>query len=232
MAQQINLLTPILLKPRRHFTATAMAQGLGLVLVGSLLLAGWIHGRAEQRRAEFLARQQALQAEQQALSRSLAGLPATTDLKALESQIKVLKEQQEGQAELLQSLRSGHQRAGERHSDLLALVASTVPASVWLQGLRWQSGQLELSGGTLDPAALRAWLTQLQGQALLHRVVMAELRLEMVSAAQAGNGGATAIAGRLQLPPGAGGAGQPIWAFQLRGADPGVKAAASTGAQP
>lgn len=232
MAQQINLLTPILLKPRRHFTATAMAQALGLILAGSLLLAGWIHGRAEQRRVEFRERQQALQTEQQALSRSLAGLPATTDLKALESQIKVLKEQQQGQAELLQSLRSGQQVAGERHSDLLALIAGTVPASVWLQGLRWQSGQLELNGGTLDPAALRAWLAQLQGQALLHRVVMAELKLEMVSAPQAGNAGATAAAGRLQLPAGAGGSGQPIWAFQVRGTDPGLRVAAGSGGQP
>jgi len=231
MAQQINLLTPILLKPRRHFTATAMAQALGLVLAGSLLLAGWIHGRADQRRAEFRQRQQALQAEQQALSRSLAGLPATTDLKALESQIKVLKEQQQGQAELLQSLRSGQQIAGERHSDLLALIAGTVPASVWLQGLRWQSGQLELSGGTLDPSALRAWLNQLQSQALLHRVVMADVRVEMASAAPGGS----ALAVRLQLPAGAGGSAQPVWAFQVRGAEPGLKLAvapAAGGGQP
>ncbi|MBB2486428.1 PilN domain-containing protein [Mitsuaria sp. WAJ17] len=226
MAQQINLLTPILLKPRRHFTATAMAQALGLILVGSLLLAGWIQGRSEQRRAEFRQRQQALQAEQQALSRSLAGLPATTDIKALEAQIKVLKEQQQGQAELLQSLRSGHQVAGERHSDLLALIAGTVPASVWLQGLRWQSGQLEISGGTLDPAALRAWLVQLQGQALLHRLALADVRLEMISSAQAGSAGTPAPAARLQLPAGAGGAALPVWAFQVRGVEPGLKLAA------
>ncbi|HLO93992.1 MAG TPA: hypothetical protein VK195_06725, partial [Burkholderiaceae bacterium] len=61
MAQQINLLTPILLKPRRHFTATAMVQALLLILVGSLLLAAWIHSRAGQRRLEFQARSQALQ---------------------------------------------------------------------------------------------------------------------------------------------------------------------------
>ena len=232
MAQQINLLTPILLKPRRHFTATAMAQALGLILVGSLLLAGWIHGRAEQRRAEFRERQQALQAEQQALSRSLAGLPATTDLKALESQIAMLKQQQQSQGELLQSLRSGQQGAGERHSDLLALIARSVPDSVWLQGLRWQAGQLELSGGTLDPSALRGWLVQLQTQALLHRITLAEVRLELVSAATPGG---TAAAGRLQLPAGAGGAGLPVWAFQVRGADPGLRVAAATpagGGQP
>lgn len=230
MAQQINLLTPILLKPRRHFTATAMAQSLGLILVGSLVLAGWIQGRADQRRSEYQQRRQALQLEQQALSRSLAGLPAATDLKAIESQIKVLKQQQQSQGELLLSLKSGHQVSGERHSDLLALIATTVPSSVWLQGLRWQAGQLELSGGTLDPSALRAWLARLQTQALLHKVSMAELKLEMVNATNAGNG-----AGRLQLPAGAGSLGQPVWAFQVRGASPGQQTAAaglSAGGQP
>lgn len=230
MAQQINLLTPILLKPRRHFTATAMAQSLGLILVGSLVLAGWIQGRAEQRRAETQQRQQALRLEQQALSHSLAGLPAATDLKAIESQITLLKQQQQSQGELLLSLKSGHQAAGERHSDLLALIASTVPSSVWLQGLRWQSGQLELSGGTLDPSALRAWLARLQTQALLHKVSMAELKLEMVSASDAGNG-----KGQLQLPAGAASPAQPVWAFQVRGASPGLQTAtagANAGGQP
>ncbi|MGM9515197.1 PilN domain-containing protein [Roseateles sp. DB2] len=234
MAQQINLLTPILLKPRRHFTAMAVVQSLGLILVGSLLLAGWIHGRADQRRAEFQQRLQALQSEQQALSRSLANLPAATDLKAIESQIAVLRQQRQAQGELLQSLKSGHQVAGERHSDFLALVASTVPASVWLQGLRWQSGQLELSGGTLDPAALRNWLAQLQTQALLHKVAMAELKLEMVASnpSNAAAPDAGTLASRLQLPSGPGGFTQAVWAFQVRGTNPAQQTAAAAGGQP
>ncbi|MDL5034529.1 PilN domain-containing protein [Pelomonas sp. APW6] len=218
MAQQINLLTPILLKPRRHFTAVAMLQALGLILIGSLALAAWIGSRADQRRAEFISRSAAQKSQQEALTRTLAALPGASDLKATEAQIALLKQQQQSQSALLQSLTHGQRPAGERHSDLLALLASSVPATVWLQGLRWQAGQLELSGGTLDPSALRGWVSRLQTQALLQRVVLAEVKLELVSA---GSAGADAgLAGRLQLPAGAAAAGQPVWAFQVRGVAP------------
>ena len=232
MAQQINLLTPILLKPTRQFTAAAMAQALLLILIGSLLLAAWVSSRAGQRRAEFQRSLQAMQAEQQALSQGLAGLPAATDLKAIEAQIKLLRDQQQGQAELLLGLRSGQQPQGQRHSDLLGLLARTVPASVWLQSLRWQSGQLEISGGALDPAALRGWLAQLQTQALLRRIALTELKLEMVSAAGTPRTGEGNLAGQLQLPAGVLAPGQAIWAFQARGADPAAAASAVTGERP
>ncbi len=226
MAQQINLLTPILLKPRRHFTAVAMLQALGLILVGSLALAAWIGSRAEQRRADFIHRTAALKTQQEALTRTLATLPGASDLKATEAQIALLKQQQQSQSALLQSLTHGQRPAGERHSDLLALLAGSVPATVWLQGLRWQAGQLELSGGTLDPSALRGWVSRLQTQALLHRIALAEVRLELVSTGGgAGDGG---LAGRLQLPAGAGASGQPVWAFQVRGAAPVVPIAGVT----
>ncbi len=232
MAQQINLLTPILLKPRRHFTATAMAQALALILIGSLVLAAWISSRAEQRRSEFQQNLQALQAEQAALNRSLTSLPGATDLKAIEAQIATLKQQQQSQAELLQSLSTGHQPQGRRHSDLLALLAGSVPASVWLQSLRWQSGQLELSGGTLDPAALRSWLAQLQSQALLHKIALAEVKIQMISAASQGAQGEASPAGGLQLPAGWPSHSQTVWAFQARGSAPVTPAPQSPGVQP
>lgn len=228
MAQQINLLTPILLKPRRHFTALAMVQALALVLVGTLALGAWIHSRADLHRAEFRQRSESLKVQQDALARSLATLPGAGDVKTLDGQIALLKQQMASQSELLQSLTTGQRPAGQRHSDLLALLANTVPESVWLQSLRWQAGQLDLSGGTLDPAALRAWVAQLQTQALLQRITVSEVRLELVNATAA-NTGDSGIASRLQLPPGAA-QGRPVWAFQVRGVAPSASAVAANNA--
>lgn len=217
MAQQINLLTPILLKPRRHFTAVAMVQALGLIFIGCLALAAWMNSRSEQNRIEFVNRSAALKSQHEALTRTLATMPGASDVKAIEAQIVLLKQQQRSQTELLQALASGQHAAGDRHSDLLSLLARSVPSSVWLQGLRWQSGQLELSGGTLDPSALRGWVSQLQTQAQLHRIALADVRLELVSANR--TPGESGLAGRLALPPGAA-AGQAVWAFQVKGVSP------------
>ena len=41
MAQQINLYSPILLAPRRYFSALAMVQSLAVLAVGLLALSLW-----------------------------------------------------------------------------------------------------------------------------------------------------------------------------------------------
>jgi hypothetical protein len=60
MAQQINLYTPILLKPQRHFSAQRMAGALGL-LAGLLLLACAGVRLLQAQRAEAFASLQARQ---------------------------------------------------------------------------------------------------------------------------------------------------------------------------
>ena len=42
MAHQINLYNPILLAPRRHFSALAMAQSLGLLVAVLAITSGWM----------------------------------------------------------------------------------------------------------------------------------------------------------------------------------------------
>ncbi|MGS0756685.1 PilN domain-containing protein [Roseateles sp. GG27B] len=67
---------------------------------------------------------------------------------------------------------------GHRHSDLLQLLAATVPPQVWLIELRWQTGQLELDGATLDTSALRAWLDRLALQPLLEGLQLTTIKVE------------------------------------------------------
>ena len=41
MSQQINLFNPVFLKTKKYFSAVTMAEGLGLILIGSLALFGY-----------------------------------------------------------------------------------------------------------------------------------------------------------------------------------------------
>lgn len=45
MAQQINLLTPILLTPKRYFSALALLQATGLLVAAGLLTTLWLQHR-------------------------------------------------------------------------------------------------------------------------------------------------------------------------------------------
>ena len=220
MAQQINLLTPILLAPRKHFSALAMVQGLGLVLLGISLLGLWMQGRAQQARQAHAAVVKQAEEERTGLLQALNRLPQSADPKQLEQQLSQLEAQNAQLAQQIQALRSGLRPPGQRYSDLLDLISSSIPEPVWLSQLNWQPGQLQLIGGTLDPLPLRHWVASLSSQAQLGGAQISEVQLEKVGSLalqQMGKGGgpvsAKANSAQLfQLPPNA----PPSWQFDIQ----------------
>jgi Tfp pilus assembly protein PilN len=226
MPQQINLLAPILLAPRRHFSAATLVQATGLLILAGLAFGLWLQ-RADRRSAaeqeQLLAR---LTTERQSLIVAQAGLPSAADPAALQQQITALRQGNAQRQALLDSL-DGSDREGRRHSDLLLLIARSLPPPVWVNELRWTAGHLELTGATLDTAALRPWLAELRRQPLLQGLELQGLRVERVSG-RSGGEATSSLLGRgdaeaLRASP------LPVWAFQLVSAPnpPAAAAAAS-----
>jgi Tfp pilus assembly protein PilN len=227
MAQQINLLTPILLAPKRYFSALTLLQATGLLLVTCLAAALWLKQRDRQAELEHLAMLERYAAERQALQVARAGLPAPQDALALQQQLQPLQAGNIERQTLLQTLTGGGARDGRRHSDLLALVARSLPESAWLSELRHAPGRVELIGGTLDTAQLRPWLTRLSAHPLLAGQELSALRVERLGAAgNDGNGPAL-----LDRDGPLAKTGLPVWAFRVVSA-PAAAASAASGAMP
>ncbi|MEL4178947.1 PilN domain-containing protein [Roseateles sp. PN1] len=178
MAQQINLLTPILLAPKRYFSALTMVQAMAMLLAATLALCLWLNLQAQQSKRDFAQAQARGALELQTLTQALAALPPPVDPKLLAQQINQLELYNQAQLLTLNILNGGLAADGYRHSDLLKSLAQTVPASVWLGSLRWMPGQLELNGATLDPVALRTWLERLAGQPLLAGLQLGSVKVE------------------------------------------------------
>ncbi|MDT8998754.1 hypothetical protein RQP53_05665 [Paucibacter sp. APW11] len=178
MAQQINLLTPILAAPRRHFSALAMLQAGALLLLGMLAISLWLGRQADLARRSHAAVQAQTEQERRMLIEALARLPQSGDPKLLEQQLAQLEQQNNELAQQLQALRGGLLKPGHRYSDLLGLLARSVPEPVWLSELRWQPGHLAMQGGTLDPLPLRAWVVGLGSLAPLQGLQIQQVRLE------------------------------------------------------
>lgn len=156
MAQQINLLTPILLAPKRYFSALALLQATGLLVAAGALATLWLQHRDRQADIEHQALLARNAAERQQLLVARAGLPAPLDANAQQQQLQALETGNAQRKALLATLGSdGGRRAGLHHSDLLAAVARSLPEAAWLSELRYSPGRLELAGGTLDTAVLR-----------------------------------------------------------------------------
>ncbi|MDR7299343.1 Tfp pilus assembly protein PilN [Pelomonas aquatica] len=183
MAQQINLLTPILLAPKRYLSALTLLQATGLLVAAGLAAALWLQQRdraAEARHQALLAR---YDAERQALAVARAALPAPMDAAAAQQQLLPLETGNAERRALLQVLGAeGGGKDGRRHSDLLALIARGLPEPAWLSELRYAPGRLELVGGTLDTTVLRPWLTQLTAHPLLAGQQLSALRVERLGA--------------------------------------------------
>lgn len=179
MAQQINLYSPILLAPRRHFSAGAMVQALAALLAGLAAFTWWADGTTARLQRETAATAAAQQAEKQRLTAELAQRPAVAaDTTALTQE---LAQAQKALAERRQLLDEFAPQGGR--ASLLRLLAQTVPDSAWLTEVQLAGGRLELAGMALQPETLRPWLDRLAAQPLLPGLALQTLKVERSDAA-------------------------------------------------
>ncbi|RZL36052.1 MAG: hypothetical protein EOP35_11780 [Rubrivivax sp.] len=226
MAQQINLLAPILLAPRRYLSALTLLQASGLLLLASLGAALWILHRDHQAEAAHQATLARFNTERQALQVARANLPAPQDALTLQQQLQPLETGNAERRALLQTLGGSNNasREGQHHSDLLALLARSLPESAWITELRHSPGRVELIGGTLDTAVLRPWLARLSMHPMLAGQELSALRVERLGAAGAEAAGPALLERNGPLAQ----SSLPVWAFRVVSA-PATPAAAGSG---
>jgi len=224
MPQQINLLTPILLAPKRYFSALTLVQAAGLLVAAGLVAMLWLQQRDRSAEREHQALLAQYATERQALVVARAALPAATDPAAAQQQLLPLVTGNAERKALLQALGAGG-TAGSRHSELLALIARTLPESTWLSELRYSPGRVELIGGTLDTGVLRPWFGQLSAHPLLAGQELSALRVERLGSPAVETGSTPLLPRDGPLAT----AGVPVWAFRVVSA-PAQAASAASGA--
>jgi len=217
MPQQINLCTPNLLTQKRYFSAQTMAQALAVVLLlGGGLCAYWvwsIDSASEGFRKTLATQARELESLQAAIAQSKAGAaPVDANLtKDVQSRRAELVQRER----LLQELQRGGFKPGWGHSSRLQLLAQTIPAPVWLTEVKADDTQLEVSGFTLDPAALSDWVAKLGTSPLLEGQKLTTVKVENVSVAAtatvnaAGTSALPAASSALAATP------RERWSFQL-----------------
>lgn len=199
MPQQINLCTPILLTQKRYFSAQTMVQALAVfVVLGAGLCAYWVwslNGASEGFKQTLATQARELDSLKAALLLNQAGAgPLEAGLaQALQGHKTELLQREQ----LLQALQRGLFPPGWGHSERLQLLARTIPPQVWLTEVKADETRLEVSGFTLEPAELNAWVSRLAASPLLKGQALASVKVESVSAATVKT------------------AARPIWSFSL-----------------
>jgi Tfp pilus assembly protein PilN len=98
---------------------------------------------------------------------------------------------------LFEELQRGLFRRGWGHAARLELLARSIPAQVWVTEVKADDVQLDVSGFTLEPAALNDWVAKLAASPLLQGQKLTTVKVENTSAV-AGKAGA-----------------RPTWSFNL-----------------
>ncbi len=229
MSQQINLCTPILLTQKRYFSAQTMVQALALfVVLGGGLCAYWVwslNAASEGFKNTLVTQARELESLQAAIKQ---GKTDTGPLEAaLAQELQGHKTQLQQRQSLMEELQRGLFRPGWGHAARLRLVAASIPAQVWVTDLKADDTQLELSGFTLEPAALNDWVSKLAASPLLEGQKLSTVKVENASAAVLKTlGGPAVVAASFA----ASAAPRPMWSFSLVSAL--GKPAAVAGAKP
>ena len=185
MPQQINLCTPILLTQKRYFSAQTMVQALAVfVVLGGGLCAYWVwslNTASDGFKVTLATQARELESLQVATAQGKArAAPVDAALKQA-SQARLAEVAQ--REKLLEELQRGFFRPGWGHSARLQLIAQSIPAQVWVTEMKADETQLEVSGFTLEPAALNEWVGKLAASPLLEGQKLATIKVENASAA-------------------------------------------------
>lgn len=222
MPQQINLCTPILLTQKRYFSAQTMVQALAVfVLLGGALCAYWIwslNAASEGFKKTLASQSRELASLQSAIQKGKAGAGPVDAV--LTQELQVQRAELLQREKLMEELQRGLFPPGWGHSARLQLVAQSIPAQVWITEVKADENQLDVSGFTLEPAALNEWVGRLAASPLLKGQKLSTVKVENASAAtmKAQVGGSAAAA----LPAASSGAlstaspaPRAVWSFSL-----------------
>lgn len=217
MPQQINLCTPILLTQKRYFSAHTMAIALGVfVVLGAVLCGTWVWS-LDRASASFQQSVDSHKSEvdslQAAILRSKASAAPVDP--ALLAQLTERRNAVVQRERLKEALNEGLFRPGWGHSDRLTWVARSIPAPVWISEVRMDGARFEVSGFTLEPAALNDWVDKLSISPLMQGLKLATVKVEKAAAAALAVPAAAASAASAPLAP-----ARAVWAFNLVSAEP------------
>jgi len=190
MSQQINLISPLLLKKRYAFGLREMALGLGVILTAALAWGGVLHYQAgilETRAAQQEALQASAQQELDQLS-AAATRPASALLAA---RVKATQAQVAQREALLASIGGTIERASAGFSPRMRALAQGSTEGVWLNGFTLAQGHVALKGSALNAGLLTTYLDRLGKQTVFSGVPFSGMDAALAqSAGGGGSGGA------------------------------------------
>ncbi|MFD2367245.1 hypothetical protein [Pseudoduganella sp. GCM10020061] len=196
MSQQINLFNPVFLKQRKIFTALAMAQALGVLVVGIAALA-WYSQRSEaelEEQAAQVTRQ--LEQRQQSLQNASAQLAPRKKSVELEAQIAIMEMQLKALRDVGGVLERGAFGNTHGYAAYFRAFARQDLPGLWLTGVSIDGAgtNIGIEGRAVDAGMVPGYINLLSREPVLKGRTFGSLRITTPQPAEPGAAAAPAQA--------------------------------------
>ena len=180
MSQQINLFNPIFMKQKKYFSAIAMLQALGLIIVGSALFYAYAVYQVKQLSHQSDETSSRFVREQTRLTRYMSEYSPRKSLQQLQAQVRSLRAQVAEQQGVIETLKSGAIGNTTGYSQYLRAFARQVVPGLWLTGfnIEGDGAQISLHGGVLKPSLVPAYVRRLNREKIMQGKSFAALRMK------------------------------------------------------
>ena len=179
MSQQINLFNPIFLKQRKHFSATAMGQGLGLILLGAMMVVGYARLQLADLEANAAEARKQLMSTKAQLAKVSADYAPRQKSKALEDEVHRMDAELKLRQQAFEIVQSGGGGNSTGYAGYLHAFSRQVVNGLWLTGFTIEGNQIELRGRALQPDLVPMFINRLRQEPVMRGKSFARLAMEM-----------------------------------------------------
>lgn len=181
MSQQINLFNPIFLKQKKYFSALAMAQALGLILLGALLLSIYSGYQLSGIRNEATNTTAQLSLVQAQLNQVRAEYAPRQKSQALEDGVKQTAAQVQSLQQVFDTLQKGDIGNTKGYSAYLRAFSHQIVDGLWLTGFSIVGAGTEmgLQGRALRPELVPAYINRLKHESVIQGKTFSTLEMQL-----------------------------------------------------
>lgn len=191
MSGQINLFNPIFLKTKKVFSAVALIQAFGLVLLGAIMMLMYAQYQSSElnKNAEIVTTQLRVAEVQVAKLRTMAA-PAGANV-ALENSLVKLEADIKNRQKIATILQKSDFGNTKGYSAYMLAFGRQAPTGLWLTGFNITEGgnEVALQGRSVKPELVPQYVSQLKRENIMHGKSFSALQMQLpqiISVAVAG----------------------------------------------
>lgn len=185
MSQQINLFNPVFLQQEKQFSALAMAQGLGAILLAVVAFTAYSSYQAGQIASQAQAAAARLKATQENLVATVEKTRPRPVDKSIEEAITQANARLGASQQILGFVQKGQLNSDVSYAAVMRALANRAMPGVWLTGLTLSDGGhgIDIMGRALAPALLPAYIRSLGQESALAGKSLGSMTLRAPSSA-------------------------------------------------